>query len=341
MKSLRYTYTYRDKSGMMKAGTICGSSRADAFASLKDMGISPMSLKTQESEEQSPRSRRKIIYIYILLILIIVGCILGGGVSLSYRGKTSSPSAPEKMATSSKPPSTQTHKAGPGMSTVLSQKQVGTPLTNTIAIQKWPLNEYRGQKVVDYSITTNANGAIQERYKTSDGNTHSIITDSPPVFENSSDQVLAMALSVQQGGELPPLPIPPTMEKDFLDSLSKPILINEDDSDAVKKLKEDVIAARKDMLELLKSGGSAAEVLQEHRRLLNENTATRNQVIKELRAIIDSGDIKGAEKYVRTMNVALGQMGIMEISMPRSAEARARRATTHKTVQDRNPENNQ
>lgn len=338
MADVCYTYTYRDTSGKVKEGTVYGSSRADAFASLKASGISPISLNVLEAVVQRSLPRRRILFDSAILlgIVVVVGCIWG----LMRRETQPSPisrSSTAPLTASSK----QVRVAVSNLATDLPKKQSVTPPLQTSSTPRGALTEYRGQKVVGYIVNTNADGTIIERYRMSDGNTHSIVTDPPPVFENSSDQILAMALSVPQGGELPPLPIPPTMEKDFLASLSKPIVISEEDSDAVRKLKEDVIAARKDIQELLKSGGSTAEILQEHRKLLNENTATRNQVIKELRAIIDSGDIAGAEKYVRTMNVALGQMGIMEISMPRSAEARARRATTHMTVQDRNPENNQ
>lgn len=338
MAHVCYTYTYRDSSGKVKEGTVYGSSRADAFASLKAAGIRPISLNVSGAVAQRSLPRSGFLFgsASLLIIVVAVGCIW----AVVHR-ETPPPPAALPSAVPLKAAPKQGRVAVSNQVTDLPKVKNAMPPPQPSSTPREALTEYRGKKVVSYAVNTNAEGAIIERYWTEDGNTHSIVTDPPPVFENSSDQILAMALSVPQGGELPPLPIPSTMDKDFLDSLSKPIVIDEEDSDAVRKLKEDVIAARKDMQELLKSGGSAAEILQEHRRLLNENTATRNQVIKELRAIIDSGDIKGAEKYVRTMNVALGQMGIMEISMPRSAEARARRATTHKTVQDRNPENNQ
>ena len=338
MADVCYTYTYRDTSGKVKEGTVYGSSRADAFASLKASGISPISLNVSEAVAQRSLPRRQILFGSAILLGIVaaVGCIWA-----VVHKETQPPHISQSSTVPLNAPPKQVCVAVSNQATDLPKKQSVTPPLQTSSTPGGALTEYRGQKVVGYTVNTNADGTIIERYRTADGNTHSIVTDPPPVFENSSDQILVMALSVPQGGELPPLPIPPTMEKDFLASLSRPIVISEDDTDAVRKLKEDVIAARQDIQELLKSGGSAAEILQEHRRLLNENTATRNQVIKELRAIIDSGDIEGAEKYVRTMNVALGQMGIMEISMPRSAEARTRRTTTHKTVQDRNPENNQ
>ena len=146
------------------------------------------------------------------------------------------------------------------------------------------------------------------------------------VFKSGTDELIAMVMSNPPGGQMPPLPaIGPGETKHFLESLKKPIEIDKDDSDHVKAIKELVQNTREEIVKLMEENPnlSFADILQEHRKINNENVDIRGKTIAELQKIIDEGDIEGAMKFRTTMNFALQQMGIEEMDTPITAEEKA------------------
>lgn len=148
----------------------------------------------------------------------------------------------------------------------------------------------------------------------------------PPTYKSNSDELIAMAMSVPADAEIPPLPFEQANDDQFVESFSKPVEILDTDSEAVKKMKRTVMEARMQIAEMMKNGASFQEVLTEHRELFNSNVQVRNDCLKELQEIFDSGDYEGAQKYVDTMNIALQQMGIQELEMPLTLEEKIERA---------------
>ena len=150
---------------------------------------------------------------------------------------------------------------------------------------------------------------------------------SKPVFEHSTDQLIAMAMTSAQGGaSMPPLPgIGARDNAEFVKSLKKPIVINDDDSENVKAVKQLVQQTREEIVQLMEENPnmSFSDILQEHRKIHNENVDIKAQTTRELQKIIDEGDIEGAKKFRTTMNFALQQMGISEITTPITEEEKA------------------
>ena len=178
-----------------------------------------------------------------------------------------------------------------------------------------------GTKIDHRTARTNGTMIIETIY-TVDGKSHLYYRDTTPqVFDNASDQILALATADAPGGNAPPLPsLGPKFEDEFARSLKKEIVINEDDSDAVKEVKARVKQARQDLLDAMGAGMSAQDVLMEHRKMQENNAAMRMDAVKGLREYLDKGDTEGAREYVEKMNQALEQMGIMKIELPRSRE---------------------
>lgn len=147
------------------------------------------------------------------------------------------------------------------------------------------------------------------------------------VFDNSTDQVIAMVMtSSQNGASMPPLPgIGERDNKEFMKSLKKPIVINDDDPENIKAVKQLVQQTREEIVQLMEENPNMAftDILQEHRKVHNENIDIKAQTTKELQKIIDEGDIEGAKKFRTTMNFALQQMGISEITTPITEEEKA------------------
>ena len=171
------------------------------------------------------------------------------------------------------------------------------------------------------SIHTNNLGKVVEKWIGADGKLHmSVRYARKPVFDNASDDQLAMAVTGNGTQSIAPIPMAATSEQEFLESLKKPIVINDDDPENVKQVKIAVREAREQMKQLMDNGMSYREALAEHQRLVNENVDTRNQCMAELKRLVDEGDRTGAENYLKTMNAALEQMGIPALTMPLSRE---------------------
>lgn len=186
-----------------------------------------------------------------------------------------------------------------------------------------------------YTIRTNGIGKIIERFRTADGKSHMVVGHVQPTFVEPSDQLLAMAMSGRTDGTGAPPPIPGGVsDAQFRESLKTPIVINDDDSDAVKAMKQNVIDARAAMLERLNNGESVDSVLADHHKLAMENDKIRRDCQKELNDIVASGDMEGAKKYQLQMSLALQQMGIAELRMPMTAEEKAELAERRRAARE-------
>ena len=137
------------------------------------------------------------------------------------------------------------------------------------------------------------------------------------VFQRATDTLIASYLQPPSGGIMPPpMPIPGNAGKKFLESLETPIEILDTDSDEICRMKEAVIVARAQIKQMMDEGQSFEAILADHYRLTEENTRIRRDAQKELDAIHAQGDAKGAEKYRRTIDLALQQMGIDPLDEP-------------------------
>ena len=153
------------------------------------------------------------------------------------------------------------------------------------------------------SAETNDNGAVVEKVLLPDGKMRCIVHAPPQVWDNAADQMIAMAISIKEGVEAAPMPTGVT-DDEFRRIVQKDIVIKNDDSPEIKELKKKVRETRKEILDIMdETGDSFEQVLQRHHDEMNEDTATRNQALKELAE-------EDVHKYVTVMNAALQQAGI-------------------------------
>lgn len=137
------------------------------------------------------------------------------------------------------------------------------------------------------------------------------------LFTNGSDQILGMIASAPPGRDMPPMPITKSIDRDFEKSLESPIVINSDDTDEVKALKQSVMDLRMEVLAIKEAEGlTVYQILTEHQDLMRENAKLRAEAQKEAREIYESGDIEGAREYVDKMNEQLDKLGSEQIKMP-------------------------
>ena len=163
----------------------------------------------------------------------------------------------------------------------------------------------------------------------------------PPVFSNAADQVLAMVISTPPGQEIPPIVgLGDDLEVQFFKSLEKPIEVGEGDTPEIRALKENLIATKRQIMELIDSGKTVTQILQEHREVFNEN----RKDYAESQAIVDQfvaeGDVESARAYVEKANAVLEKSGAPLLQMPKTkeeriAERRARREERLRAAESR------
>lgn len=153
----------------------------------------------------------------------------------------------------------------------------------------------------------------------------------PPVFSNSADRIIAAVISTPPGQEMPPIVgLGDDLEVQFFKSLETPVAVSEDDAPEIRALKENLIATKRQILELIDAGKTVTQILQEHRETFNENRKdyADNQAI--VNQLFEEGDVEGARAYVEKANRVLEKFGVPLLQMPKTreeriAEKRARR----------------
>ena len=170
-----------------------------------------------------------------------------------------------------------------------------------------------GIEVVSSTVRTNDSGAVIEKLVLADGRKMSKVEPPKPVFDNPSDQVLALAIGTNPGDAMPPLPDLTGIDEDFAKSLLTPIVINEDDTDEVKALKEAVAGTRAYIAEEVKKGRSVMEVLMEHQAEMERLERSRLSAVLRMQAIYGEQGLEAAQKYAREVNKVFAENGMPEI----------------------------
>ena len=180
-----------------------------------------------------------------------------------------------------------------------------------------------GVEVVSSVVTTNTSGAIIEKLVLANGKRKSKIQPPKPVFENAAEQVIAMAISVKPGQSMPPLPrLDASLEKDFLDSLTNPVRIKDDDSDEVKEMKARVLETKAYIADEIKNGSSLLEVLREHQEMMERNADAHLMAIEEMQKIRAEYGEAEAEAFRDRINESFRARGIAELEKKQSDESR-------------------
>lgn len=188
-----------------------------------------------------------------------------------------------------------------------------------------------GRGVEVLGVRTNADGSVTERYRTADGKTHSYRRVPPPIFIDPTDNLIAMAISgAESGAAMPPMPIGEDADAEFRTSLEHAIIPSKDDPEDVRELKRKVREARANVKDLMDRGFSFADVMREHRDVVNASVSMHDLCTRELRRLLDEGDAEGAAAYLKKANEKLRQFGYDPVAMPESsAERRARIRAAH------------
>lgn len=173
-----------------------------------------------------------------------------------------------------------------------------------------------GGEVKEHQAVTNGT-LVVETFLTTDGKVHKYYHDEiENVLPSAADQMLALMTAPDDGFGAPPLPLVDTFEDAFGKALKKEVVIGESDPADVKALKERVIAARKDLLDLMAQGVNANDVVAEYKRTQEDNATIRFDAAKGVRELLDAGDIASAVELCAKYNEILNRANIMPIEIP-------------------------
>ena len=273
-------------------------------------------MDNRPSNLAQPRSSKHLSWIILgtILVFISVGVIIW---LLCTRQSYETPETVKKQVTgqSQGAKHENSHVSGPRKKTSLAQK-TSVRINEIEGIGERIKEKWLGIDIDHKTVTTNGQ-YILETIFTTDGKMHRYAHSSRPrIFNNTSDQVLALATSDPDGTA--PLPgLGKNFEEDFIKSLNSEIVINSDDSPEVRKIKENVILARKNLLAAIEEGQSAEDVIRMDREAKLQTSELRNIAVRGLHIYLEKGDEEGAALYLETMNKKLEEMGLMKLELPK------------------------
>ena len=302
-----WTVIYRRDDGKQKEESIEAASRADLFSILKIRGISPVRIV----EDKAKRSRFKFNSPFAFWCGLSIGAVAIVLFLVDLCPGTNTLRDAQALKT----------KGTPTIAELPSLAKNIDTFNNSVALYTNHAKRVEnGLEVASSSITTNNSGAIIEKLTLANGKKIKKVHPPKPIFNNASDQVIAMALNAKPGQALPPFPnLDKSLEQDFIESLASPIVINDDDPAEVKELKAIVKETKAYIAREIKNGGTLLDILAQHQKE-SEIIADRHlMAVQEMQKIKDEmGDV-AAKEFIHEVNESFKVRGIPEIEF-RSTE---------------------
>ena len=318
---MTYTIRYRNKLGEVDFEIVEADSRAAVFPILKEKGINPISITEGNTQKRSSKKGKVNINLGSKKTFLISTILFIAFLSLVYFLCIPSNTKKENI----KKEVVSTQKVESKEKSPNAKKVSVAPSTNSktnVIRAVVPAKKEENVKL-NFTAVTNSSGEVMERWRTPDGKTHARLVPPKPLFDNVIDQTLSLVLSVPKGHTLPPMPgLGPNATKEFAEALKKPIVINEDDPEDVKRAKLLVQAGREAIFDQLETGKSVNEIIAEHCAAVNDNAELHNTVNSEYRKLLAEGDLEGAETYRQEANKILEKSGAEPVQQHGSTSRR-------------------
>jgi len=142
--------------------------------------------------------------------------------------------------------------------------------------------------------------------------------DNMPHFNHQVETEIAAILMHQPGdAAFGDFPHDKAFKKDFVAALMEPIEILDTDSEADKKLKQEVEQAKHELAQRLKNGEDVGEILQEARDEMRRMSVYKNEVIDMVHEQIknEARTTADVDTYYEAMNKMLEAKGIEPVKM--------------------------
>lgn len=244
-----------------------------------------------------------------LLVVAIGGAIGGAAVYFSTRPPApTAGSEPDEPAPAPEVKSVATPKAESPAKTVSEPKK---PVKEELPPQR--VGEIRnGYRLLPSGRLHRVRGVIQS------GVRRSSVVDK--TFDAGSDRMIAHLLVAEPGGTMvgDSESIMRGFNEAFEKSAETPIIIEDDDTEEIRQLKQAVIDARKEIMDQVAKGRTPEDVMIEAREQLRELTLYREELEKEV--ISHTEDEMTQEDYdelIGAANLMLEERGIGKIQMPK------------------------
>ena len=303
---MTFEVKYRNKQGATEYLRVDAGSRSEVFAILKERGI-PSVIQVVDVTGKKPRKAATtgapISGKIKGLMALVAVCVIGVVAYLLVVSGEEQPIISEPKI--EKPKTIEMVKPD------FVRPAVETASVAAVEVQKpAPLETWNGHEIVSKKVVTNGVNIVVTMVG-ADGKVYKQLKKTTkPIFDNPVDQMLAMVMDVPPGGSLPPMPSLGRNSGDvFAEALKKPIVINDDDSERVKRAKLLVQAGREAMLDELRRGKTVEEVFADHCRAVNDNAALHAEAKSGYRKLLEEGDAEGAEHYRQEANKILENAG--------------------------------
>lgn len=332
---MNFTVTYRKKDGALATEVIDAADRAAAIAAFRQRGIAPTSVtqggrtpsRTSTAKDNS-RKMARFVALAVFLVAIV------GGVCWWFASREES-----RPQTDDKPAKTKTEKpnAKPKSERKPEAAPSQKPTTNAPVAKveeeqlKWDDSfvtnrELRIKFSVLASSQTNDSGVVTERYRLPNGQFWRRQIDPPPLFDNPSDNAIAMALGDRSGAPIPPYPgfYDANLDEEFVKSLAQPIVIKEDDKPWVVAMKTAVMEAREELANQIKAGDkrSIGEMLRDHVLENNRQANLKGEALVGYQKTLEKDGEAAAAEYLEKVNEALERFGVAPLKAPSRGERR-------------------
>ena len=210
---MTYTYTYRDEKGAVRTGTVDAANRAALFSELRGRGISPLSVKEGGDRPLTKKSiglQQKAVLCALACLVLLVG------VSLIF--VTRDGTGPTNGSARTKGVGTTVVKAKTGAAQAEASNMVPRVTAN--------IRDSSAKAAAANVVTSEVQAPELPSIGTNLPPQSAPLP--PPTFDTASDQVIAMAIQADEHG-MPPMPLSGGLEREFLESLNKEIVILDTD----------------------------------------------------------------------------------------------------------------
>ena len=308
---MTFTVKYRSNNGSIAEKPIEAANRADCFANCKAQGIVPISVEYGSAGRNESKMRNVDHSLKRFFsggkFLCCVAVLSVAGIFIWFRqDREIIPSVErgkKKIRVIDIKPVAKTNLT----------KVVKKPMDISTAMQSLK-RVVLGSEVVASSARTNQSGAVIEKLRLADGRTIEKVTPPKPIFDNPSDQMIAVALSANPGQTVAPFPDLGSIDDDFAKSLATPIRIEEGDSEETKELKLKVKEARAYIAAEIGQGKTAKQCLYEYREEMERIADSHLMAITQMETMKKEGASAAEISKFRTrINEFLREKGITEL----------------------------
>ena len=303
----QWTVYFRDKNGSKASVVIEAEDRAGVFAELKKRGISAISV-AEEASNKKPRKaassgaaskgRGLIAAAVVVLVAGVAAWLMWPEAKKVEVKKGAKEVAKTSVRQAVTAPAVKAVEESQSKAKELPPQRIGEIRNGYRLLPSGRLHRVRG--VVTSGVTR--------------------VSLVDKTFTRHSDRMIAHLLTAEFGGTVvgDSESIFKGFNKAFEESLKEDIVVNSDDTDEVKELKQAVLDARKEILSQIKEGNDAESVLVETRNQLLELTLYREDLEKEvLRLSQDGMTQEEYDELISAANQMLSDRGCKGVQMPR------------------------